>query len=45
MTEPIRMLHFADIHVGMENYGKTDPATGISSRVMDFLRRLTTFLS
>lgn len=40
MTEPIRLLHFADIHVGMENYGKTDPATGISSRVMDFLRRL-----
>lgn len=40
MTEPIRMLHFADIHVGMENYGRTDPSTGISSRVMDFLRRL-----
>lgn len=41
MTEPIRVLHFADIHVGMENYGKIDPKTGISSRVMDFLRRLT----
>jgi exonuclease SbcD len=27
--------------VGTENYGRTDPATGISSRVMDFLRRLT----
>jgi DNA repair protein SbcD/Mre11 len=40
LTEPIRLLHFADIHVGMENYGKTDPGTGISSRVMDFLRRL-----
>ena len=38
--EPIRVLHFADIHVGMENYGKTDPATGLSSRVVDFLRRL-----
>jgi exonuclease SbcD len=25
----------------MENYGKIDPATGISSRVMDFLRRLS----
>jgi exonuclease SbcD len=35
------MLHFADVHIGMENYGTTDPATGISSRVMDFLRRLT----
>lgn len=40
MTEPIRLLHFADIHIGMENYGKTDPGTGISSRVMDFLRRM-----
>ena len=41
MTEPVRLLHFADVHIGMENYGKIDPATGISSRVMDFLRRLT----
>lgn len=40
MPEPIRMLHFADIHVGMENYGRIDPATGISSRVHDFLDRL-----
>lgn len=40
MTLPIRLLHFADIHIGMENYGKTDPGTGISSRVMDFLRRM-----
>ncbi len=44
MTEPIRLLHFADIHVGMENYGRTDPRTGISSRVMDFLRSLTTII-
>ncbi len=41
MTEPIRLLHFADVHIGMENYGKVDPSTGISSRVMDFIRRLT----
>jgi exonuclease SbcD len=41
MTEPVRLLHFADIHIGMENYGGIDPQTGISSRVMDFLRRLT----
>jgi len=39
MTDPIRVLHFADIHVGMENYGKFDPETGYSSRVRDFLRR------
>ncbi|MEZ4668083.1 MAG: exonuclease SbcCD subunit D [Anaerolineae bacterium] len=40
MSEPIRVLHFADIHIGMENYGKTDPRTGLSSRVVDFLRRM-----
>jgi len=40
MTEPVRVLHFADVHVGMENYGQLDPATGTSSRVRDFLDRL-----
>jgi exonuclease SbcD len=35
----IRLLHFADIHVGMENYGRLDPATGINGRVLDFLYR------
>lgn len=40
MSEPIRVLHFADIHIGMENYGKTDPNSGLSSRVVDFLRRM-----
>ncbi|PJF20748.1 MAG: exonuclease SbcCD subunit D, partial [Phototrophicales bacterium] len=38
----IQVLHFADTHIGMENYGKTDPTTGLSSRVVDFLRRLDT---
>lgn len=40
MPDPIRVLHFADSHIGMENYGKTDPETGLSSRVVDFLRRM-----
>lgn len=40
MPDPIRVLHFADTHVGMENYGKTDPDTGLSTRVVDFLRRM-----
>lgn len=44
MTEAIRVLHFADIHIGMENYGKTDPQTGLSSRVVDFLRRMDTMI-
>jgi exonuclease SbcD len=38
---PIKLLHTADVHIGMENYGRVDPATGINARVMDFLRRLT----
>ena len=37
----IRIMHLADIHIGMENYGRLDPATGLNGRVMDFLRRLT----
>jgi exonuclease SbcD len=40
MTEPIRLLHFSDVHIGIENYGRTDPETGVSTRVRDFLRRL-----
>jgi exonuclease SbcD len=40
MVEAIRILHFADVHVGMENFGKTDPDSGLSSRVVDFLRRM-----
>jgi exonuclease SbcD len=38
---PIRLLHLADLHIGMENYGRIDPATGLNGRVMDFLRRLS----
>jgi len=38
---PIRILHFADLHVGMERHGRIDPTTGLNSRVMDFLRRLS----
>ena len=35
----IRLLHFADLHIGMENYGRLDPATGVNGRVLDFLHR------
>ncbi len=34
----IRLLHFADLHLGIENYGRLDPETGLSSRAGDFLR-------
>ena len=36
----IRVLHFADLHIGMENYGRLDASTGVNGRVLDFLRRL-----
>lgn len=29
-------FHTADIHYGVENYGRIDPATGIHSRLLDF---------
>jgi DNA repair protein SbcD/Mre11 len=32
----IRFIHTADIHFGMENYGKIDPKSGIHSRLLDF---------
>lgn len=40
MNEAIRVLHFADAHIGLENYGAIDSETGVSSRVFDFLARM-----
>jgi exonuclease SbcD len=34
----IRFVHTADIHYGVENYGRIDPETGIHSRLLDFHR-------
>ncbi|MBI2020383.1 exonuclease SbcCD subunit D [Candidatus Daviesbacteria bacterium] len=34
----MKILHFSDIHIGMENYGKLDPQTGLSSRLLDFFQ-------
>ncbi len=36
----ITFIHTADIHFGMENYGKIDAKTGIHSRLLDFERAL-----
>jgi exonuclease SbcD len=33
----MKIVHFADLHLGVENYGRIDPATGLSSRLTDFL--------
>jgi len=36
----IKLLHFADAHIDMANYGRHDPETGLPMRVMDFLKSL-----
>lgn len=33
----MKIIHFADLHLGVENYGRIDPSTGLSSRLNDFL--------
>lgn len=37
---PLRLLHFADAHIDIANYGRHDPETALPVRVMDFLRSL-----
>ena len=32
------ILHVADIHIGVENYSTIDPETGLSTRLLDFLK-------
>ena len=36
----INFIHTADIHFGVENYGKIDPQTGIHTRLQDFYNAL-----
>jgi DNA repair protein SbcD/Mre11 len=36
----LRILHFADAHIDMANYGRHDPLSGLPMRVMDFLKSL-----
>ncbi len=36
----MKILHFADLHLGVESYGRLDPDTGLSSRLLDFLSAL-----
>jgi exonuclease SbcD len=36
----MRILHFSDLHIGVENYGRIDPQTGLSTRLRDFLAAL-----
>lgn len=36
----MKIIHFADLHLGVENYGHINPENGLSSRLEDFLRAL-----
>ena len=36
----IKLLHLADLHIGMENHGRIDPSTGLHTRLIDYLERL-----
>ena len=36
----LRVLHFADAHIDIANYGRHDPQTALPIRVMDFLAAL-----
>ncbi len=38
--KPIKVLHFADAHIDIANYGRHDPETALPVRVMDFLSSL-----
>ncbi|MGD9393447.1 MAG: exonuclease SbcCD subunit D [Dehalococcoidia bacterium] len=40
MERGVKILHFADLHLGVETYGRIDPNTGLSSRLGDFLKAL-----
>ena len=33
----MKIIHFADLHLGVESYGRIDPETGFPSRLRDFL--------
>lgn len=37
---PIRVVHTADLHIGMENYGRWNPSSGLHGRLEDYLRSL-----
>ncbi len=41
----IKFLHFADIHLGVENYGRYDARSGLHSRLEDFIQSLSTTIN
>ena len=41
----LTILHFADAHIDMANYGRHDPISGLPQRVQDFLKSLDTIVN
>jgi DNA repair protein SbcD/Mre11 len=37
---PVKILHFADAHIDIANYGRRDPESGLPQRVVDYLNAL-----
>lgn len=40
----VRVLHFADAHIDMANFGRHDPESGLPYRVVDYLKSLDTIV-
>src|SRR5512137_2618895 len=36
----MKIIHFADLHLGVETFGHINPETGLSSRLEDYLKAL-----
>ena len=36
----MKIIHFSDLHLGVESYGRINPETGVSTRLDDFLKAL-----
>jgi exonuclease SbcD len=36
----MKVVHFADLHLGTETHGKLDPQTGLNTRLLDFAKSL-----
>ena len=39
-AESVRIMHFADVHLGVETFGKINPDTGLNTRLEDFTKTL-----
>lgn len=40
MTDVVRLIHFADLHLGIEAGGRANPASGLNQRIHDVCDRL-----